>query len=149
MENGNREPDGSRLKVLLKGAGIKSFRMEGGRRVAYFLGRTREWTVVMAFGNGWFSAYSYVCELPPEAGLRMRLLEAVIQANRRMSLTKFSDGSGLMLEVEYRSEHLDPEVLKNLLNHFYTNAEEFYPQLFRIVSGDEVLKSLEKVALPR
>ena len=63
-------------------------------------------------------------------------------ANHKMSLGKFVKGEGLMLEIEYRAEHVDSEVIGNLMGLALANAEEYYPRLFRIVSGDAVLESL-------
>jgi hypothetical protein len=68
-------------------------------------------------------------------------------ANQTMSLTKFVKSSALYLELEYRDEHIDPEVVKNIFGLIHSNAEEYYPRLFRIVSGDAVLDSLAAPSL--
>jgi hypothetical protein len=65
-----------------------------------------------------------------------------------MSLTKFVKGSSLVLEMEYRAEHINAEVMRNLFALRLSNAEEYYPRLFRVVSGDAVLESLGASALP-
>jgi hypothetical protein len=61
-----------------------------------------------------------------------------------MSLTKFTKADNLILELEYREEHLDAQVLNHLLQLMHANAEEYYPRLFRVVTGDSVLESLAK-----
>ncbi|MBV9645843.1 MAG: hypothetical protein JO043_00085 [Candidatus Eremiobacteraeota bacterium] len=61
-----------------------------------------------------------------------------------MNLAKFATvGKSLVLEADYRSEHVDEDVLPQLLTFLVTIAEEQYPAIFRIISGDETLDALE------
>jgi len=133
---------GARLKSLLKEAGLKSTRLDATRRLIIFPGRTRDWTFVANIFNGWLHVHTYVCEIPQTAGLRAELLDVAMTANQAMSLTKFSKGESIILELEYRDEHVDGAVLGSLLSRALTNAEEYYPRLFRTVSGDGVLAAL-------
>jgi hypothetical protein len=145
--NENRTPDGSaRLKALLKETGLKSTRLDARRRLVSFRGQTREWSFVAGLNNNWLHIHTYVCEIPDAAGLRGELLDVAMTANKAMSLTKFSKSNGLVLELEYREEHLDTRVLGNLFALAMGNAEEYYPRLFRIVSGDAVLAKLSSGA---
>ena len=64
--------------------------------------------------------------------------------NRQMPLSKFISSSGLVLEIDYRADHLDADVLGNLIGLLHANAETHYPKIFRIVSGDETLEKLEQ-----
>jgi hypothetical protein len=107
-----------------------------------YTGRTRDWSFYVNLTNGWLHVHTYVCEIPQAANLRAELLDAAMVANQRMSLTKLVKTDSLVLELEYREEHVDAEVLGNLLGLALSNAEEYYPRLFRIVSGDAVLESL-------
>jgi hypothetical protein len=146
--NDNQQPSNvSRLKALLKEAGLKSIRLDATRRVVTFTGRTRDWTFIANIYNGWLHVYTYVCEVPDASGLRNDLLDAAMAANQTMSLTKFSKNSGLVLELEYRDEHIDGEIVKNLFSLILANAEEYYPRMFRVVSGDAALGLLEESAI--
>ena len=147
MDNNNSPSNGLRLKTLFKEAGIKSTRLDASRRVATFAGRTRDWSFIANLYNGWLHVQTYVCEIPGAAGLRAELLDVAMVANQTMSLTKFVKSSALYLEVEYREEHVTPESLNNLIGLLHSNAEEYYPGLFRVVSGDAVLESLAPPSL--
>ena len=109
-----------------------------------FTGRTRDWSFSENAYNGWFHAHAYVCEVPAAGGLRAELFDAMMVANQNMSLTKFVKSSGLYLEFEYRLEHLDGGTVSNLFGLAIDQAEEYYPRLFRVVTGDSVLDALEK-----
>ncbi|MFZ1123600.1 MAG: hypothetical protein WAN59_00475 [Candidatus Baltobacteraceae bacterium] len=132
-----------RLKSLLKEAGLKSARLDSTRRGIAFPGRAREWLVVARLNQNWLHLYTFVCNIPEEPGLRARLLEETMHANAALTLVKFVAGPGLCLEIDYRAEHLDASVVGNLVSLLYHAAEEQYPKVFRIVSGDETLRELE------
>ncbi len=145
MDDKNSQPEPAlRLKTLLKEAGYKSFRLDATGRAIAFPGKLREWLFVAHLNPNWLNLYTFVCELPAEAGLRGRLLETALRANAALTLVKFGIGApGLCLEIDYRAEHLDTSLVGNLVGHLYHLAEEQYPKIFRIVSGDETLKALE------
>ena len=134
--------NGLRLKALLKEAAITSTRLDATRRLVMYTGRTRDWSFYVNLFNGWLHVHTYVCKIPEGAKLRAELLDAAMVANQRMSLTKFVKTDALMFEFEYREEHVDAEVLGNLIGLALSNAEEYYPRLFRIVSGDAALETL-------
>lgn len=142
MSDDNVPNNGLRLKTLLKEADIRSTRFDATRRLVMYPGRTRDWTFNVNIFNGWLHIHTYVCEIPQAANVRAELLEAAMVANQRMSLTKFAKAEALIFELEYRDDHIDAEVLGNLFGLVMSNAEEHYPKLFRIVSGDAVLESL-------
>lgn len=148
MDNSDRQPDeAQRLRSLLKEAGYTSSRIDRHRRALLFMGRTREWTIVARMHDGWLNIYTHVCQLPTEPGVRARLLETVMTLNQRLLLTKFVSSATLVLELDYRTEHVDVEVLKNLVGLLYAAAEEYYPRIFCIASGDDVLEALGDVKL--
>jgi hypothetical protein len=142
MSDDHIPSNGLRLKSLLKEAAIQSTRLDATRRLVMYTGRTRDWSFYVNLHNGWLHVHTYLCEIPQAANLRAELLDAAMVANQRMSLTKFVKTDALVLELEYREEHVDAEVLGNLIGLALSNAEEYYPRLFRIVSGDAVLESL-------
>ncbi len=142
MSDEHSPSNGLRLKSLLKEAAIQSTRLDARRRLVMYTGRTRDWSFYVDLNDAWLHVHTYVCEIPQAANLRAELLDAAMVANARMSLTKFVKTDGLVLELEYRQEHVDAEVLGNLIGLALANAEEYYPRLFRIVSGDAVLESL-------
>ena len=71
-----------------------------------------------------------------------------MRINQKMCLTKFVFGeNSLVLELDYRMEHVNAETLGSLVSLVFINAEENYARLFRIVSGDDVLEALDDPAL--
>jgi len=148
MDMPNPDPS-TRLKSFLREAGLKSTRLRGGERSIPFVGRTREWMYVARMDADWLNLYVMVCALPDETGLRARLFQTVAALNAKIRLAKFSESGGrLILEVDYRAEHLDAAVLGNLVGLLHSIAEEHYPRIFRVVTGDEVLDALAP-QLPR
>lgn len=139
MNDDTSANDAQRLKSLLKEAGYKSTRLDASRRLVMFSGRTRDWTLSANITNGWLHIVTYVCEVPEANGLRAELFDMAMTANQVMSLTKFVKGFGLVFEFEYRAEHVDAETLRNLIGLALSNLEEWYPKLFRVVSGDAAL----------
>jgi hypothetical protein len=149
MEN-EREPNDNirNLRTLLKSAGYTSCRMGTDRRAMFFSGRTREWNIVARANADWLNIYTIVCTVPDEPGMRARLLEAAMRINQKMLLTKFVVGeTSLVLELDYRIEHVDIEAIRGLIGLVHANAEEHYAKLFRIVSGDDVLEALDDQTL--
>lgn len=51
------------------------------------------------------------------------------------------------LEVDYRMEHCNTDAIRGLVSLIYSDAEEHYGKLFRIVSGDDVLEALDDPSL--
>jgi hypothetical protein len=136
------------LRTLLKSAGYVSCRMSSDRRAMFFSGRTREWNIVARANEDWLNIYTVVCTIPEEPGMRARLLEAAMRINQKMLVTKFVVGeTSLVLELDYRTEHVDVEAIRGLIGLIFSNAEEHYAKLFRIVSGDDVLEALDDPAL--
>ena len=146
MADEGSPPDNTfRLKALLREAGLRSHRLDASYRAVSFLGRTREWLLALRLTADWLNIATTVCEVPREPGVRGRLLEWSMEANPSIVLLKFGTiGNLLVLEADYRAEHIDVEVLKNLAALVHSVAEERYPQVFRIVTGSDVLENLEK-----
>ena len=133
-----------RLKQLLKEARLKHYRVDSTTRGIAFVGRMREWHFNARMNAEWLNVTTAFCAVPKEPGLRVRLLEWAMEANRTLSLLKLSVAQDvLLLEADYRAEHVDAEVLGRLVGYLFSAAEEQYPRAFRIVSGDERLEMLE------
>ena len=149
MNNHDEQNDNARkLRNLLKSAGYVSCRMSTDRRAMFFSGRTREWNIVARANTDWLNIYTIVCNVPEEPGMRARLLEAALRINQKMCLTKFVVGdTSLVLELDYRMEHVNVDPINGLVSLVFTNADEHYAKLFRIVSGDDVLQALDDPGL--
>jgi hypothetical protein len=134
----------ARLKKQLAVAGFPSFRLGPDARGIAVGGRHRDWLVAVSDADDWLHATTVVCRMPAEAGAQTRLLLHVMRLNRTLNLVKFSlSDKELSLEADYRAQHADNTVTGELLRHLTAVAEEQYPAIFRIISGDDVLKALE------
>lgn len=134
-----------RLKRLCKAAGLRSVHLDTAHRGVNIIGRTREWTLVTGLSSDWLNVTTTVCQLPKQIGLRSRMLAWAMATNRSLPLAKFSVlDETLVLELDYRTEHVDDAVFGSLLGMLYSVAEEHYAKVFRIVNGDDVLDSLER-----
>jgi hypothetical protein len=128
---------------MLRESGYKTFRLDAETQGLLMQGRTRERMFIARLNDSWLNVYTNVCQIPPEPGLRSRLLAAMMDANCKMTLGKFSMAPTiLVVEAYYRREHVDASVLGNIIGLLLEYAEEYYPRMFRIVSGDEVLDAL-------
>lgn len=133
------------LQALLHETGFVSWDVGSGCRGLAFPGRAREWFLVARLTPGWCYLWTYVCEVPPEPGLRARLLSHAMEENGLVTGVKFSinNETRLVLEIEYRTEDVDASTLANLARFLQATAERMYPKVFRIVSGDDALAALE------
>jgi hypothetical protein len=130
------------LIALLETADIMSTEGMHGRRLVPFTGRYRDWSFAVSLDSEWLTIQAFVCKLPDIATLKAALLEEAMAINHRIAIGKFALAGALSLEAEYRAEHIDAEVLSNILTLLHNTAEEHYPRLFRVMSGDATLESL-------
>ena len=108
-----------------------------------FHGELREWTVTARLTDAWVFLRSYVMRIPDSLPIRSLLMEDALEANGRLLLGKLSiEGDALVLDIEYRAEHVDGAVLSNLLGLAVKVGDAEYPRLFRIASGDITLNAL-------
>ncbi len=129
------------LVALLETADIVSTEGIHGRRLVPFSGRYRDWSFAVFLDAEWLTIQAFVCELPDIATLKAALLEEAMAINHRIAIGKFTSAGALSLEAEYRAEHIDAEVIANILGLLHKTAEEHYPRLFRVASGDAILES--------
>jgi hypothetical protein len=140
-----------RLKTLLDETGYVSWDAGSGCRGFAFPGRAREWLLVARLTPEWCYVWTYVCDVPSEPGLRARLLAGAMEENGIVTAVKFSvnNETRLVLEIEYRTEHVDAATLGSLARYLQATAERMYPKVFRIVSGDDALAALETTLAQR
>ncbi len=132
------------LKSLLDSAGYHTRRAGEYSYEIAFGGKYRHWEIQTHLHNGWLGFRVYFMDLPQPGALRSKLFERVAELNDDLTVLKFvKSGDILALDMQYRKEHIDAEVLRNVVGMVYAACEEHYPQLFRIVAGDETLSSLE------
>jgi hypothetical protein len=134
-----------RLRSMLTEAGMHVKHAGVGSYEVSFPSRLREWSVRVTLADVWVLLRTFVMTLPADGPRRLALLEAAMQINGRLSLAKLSvvDATSLCLELEYRSDHVDSDVLRNLVGLLVKVGDREYPQLFRIATGDTALDALE------
>ncbi len=140
----NDSPD--TLLRLIQEANLESLEGAAGRRIVLYNGRYRDWSLSINLGSNWLTVQTYVCEVPKIATLRAALFAEAMAINHAIALGKFATSGALTLEAEYRAEHVDAGVLGNILSLLVETAEEYYPRLFRAVSGDATLGAIESDA---
>jgi hypothetical protein len=144
-EEGKDSTPRARLKRLLDAAGIKGIRLGPAGYQASYLGPYREWNLQLRLHEGWLMARVFICRMPAEEGTKRRLMEFMLTQNGRLCVAKYSLGpADICLDLEYREEHVNGEVLSNLAGLVTGILDDEYPKLFRIISGDETLRSLER-----
>ncbi|HLI96366.1 MAG TPA: hypothetical protein VKT72_09805 [Candidatus Baltobacteraceae bacterium] len=132
-----------RLKSLATGAGF-SVRRHGSGYELSFHGTYRDFDIRCVLGNGWLHTCVYILQLPALSATRSRLLERIAELNLAIPLAKFTKSEDVLcLDLEYREEHVDSAVFGKLANLLRQLAEEHYPEIFRIVSGQERLDALQ------
>ncbi|MDQ2866154.1 MAG: YbjN domain-containing protein [Candidatus Eremiobacteraeota bacterium] len=153
-EKSESRRDRRHLKALLDAAGYTSTRHGDVGYNVQFGGKYRGWEVRVGLRNGWLTFTVYFMHLPEVGAVRNRLFERVCEINDAMSISKFVKfEDSLTLDMEYRAEHVDSEALASLIGLLCNNAEQYYPEIFRIVTGEETLATLQeaygRVALPK
>jgi hypothetical protein len=145
MDNESGRPTDRRLRTMLVEAGLRVKRVSRGAYDVTFPSELREWGVTVRMSESWVMLRTFVLALPPSGRRRQALLEASMQANANRSLIKFSLGepNSLYIDLEYREEHVTPEVLKNLISLVVNVGDAEYPKLFRLATGDDALDALE------
>lgn len=133
-----------RLRELLKAAGYAPRPAYAGFQID-LTGEYRSWQFQVVLMDGWLSVYASVMRVPQTPTMRAKLLESLLVLNAEIALVKFTKVCDTVaVELQYREEHLDPAVVRNLVCLIQSLCEEHYPALFRIVSGEENLVKLEE-----
>jgi hypothetical protein len=116
-----------------------------GFHVVPFDGDLRTWWFDVWQSGDWLCLRAHVMRVPAAPAVKGTLIEAALKVNASVSGAKFSatkDGL-LVLDAEYRVEHVNSELLKNVIGMLMRLAEQRYPEFLRIVTGQQALESLE------
>src|ERR1700676_5613074 len=130
---------------MLEETGLQAKRVGASSYDLMFTSDLREWAVNVRLNEAWVMLRTFVMVLPQGTPRRLALLEAALQANAALSLAKFSatEDASLVIDLEYRDEHLGAETLPNLIVLVVRVGDDYYPKLFRIATGDVTLETLE------
>jgi hypothetical protein len=144
MTSGDSTEHDGRLRALLNEGAFDASRVASATYDISFAGELREWVVTAHLNEAWVLLRCYVMRLPESLHVRTMLLQAALEINADLPLTKFSvEGHTLFLDLEYFAAHLDSYLLSTLLRLIVEVGDNEYPKLFRIASGDVTLKTLE------
>ncbi|MGZ3523041.1 MAG: YbjN domain-containing protein [Vulcanimicrobiaceae bacterium] len=133
-----------KLKSLIDANDYTAHRIDECGFEIPFTGKLRGWNIRAHLYNGWLSLSAFLMMLPSEGSARNALLERLLEVNDIISVAKFSKRQDVLtLDLEYREEHIDAEVFRNMVGLVYSRCEEYYAELFRIASGDASLVALQ------
>jgi len=133
------------VKALLDEAQFQSNDLGDGWYQVIFLADLRTWNINVRASRGWLSLSTHVMRLPKSRGARAIILDAMARLNCKVPAAKFSSTprGNVLLELQYRTEHADAEVLGNLIRMLLQIAEDEYPSLLRVVVGNPTLENLD------
>ena len=135
----------SEIKRLIREAGYAFQTVDRRRIEVAFGGIHRPWTVNVTMSEHWLSLWTYVCGVPEAPGRKAELSDLLLRLNEENALTKYAyHGNDLVLQMQYRKEHVDAEAMHGLISLLCTCATDDYPRIVRILTGDETLARLEK-----
>jgi len=142
-----------KLRALLSRAGYTATPVAKAVFEMAFGGKFRSWHIRVGLANGWLTFHVYFMDLPTIPSVRAALFERLAEINDDISVAKFvKSGDALTLDMEYREEHVDAEVMRNLVGMLLSHCEGRYLEVLRIVTGDRALQQLEeafnKASLP-
>ncbi|HZV78910.1 MAG TPA: hypothetical protein VFF60_04775 [Candidatus Binatus sp.] len=132
------------VETLMAGVGLKYLRHREDLYTVAFDAELRTWKVQLWFANGWLRARAFVMRAPKSGLIRAQLLQAALRVSA-ISIPHFciDDEDGLYLGLDERLENLNPDVLRSLIFALLGVAQNEYPRLFRMVTREDVLTSLE------
>ena len=144
MDNDQASLD-RRLSSMLSDAGLRAKQITTSSYDVTFVSDLREWSVNVRLSDAWLMLRTFVLALPTAPPRRLALLETIAQTNAAIALAKFSvtEDHSVCIELEYRSDHVSAETLKQLLGLVVRIGDEHYPKAFRIATGDATLDALE------
>jgi hypothetical protein len=131
-------------KALLAEAGLRYFRLGKDTYAVIVEAALRTWKIQLWFANGWLRGRVYIMRVPKTNPVRAQLLQAALRVNE-VAVPHFSvdDEDGLYLSLDEQLENLDADGLRSLVCALYSVAQDQYPRLFRLVTQEDVLASLE------
>ena len=130
---------------MLSDAGLRAKQVTSSSYDVTFVSDLREWSVNVRMTEAWLMLRTFVLALPTAPARRLALLETVAQINAGIALAKLSltEDHSVCIELEYRTEHVGADTLKQLLGLVVRIGDEHYPKIFRIATGDATLDALE------
>ena len=133
------------LKALLEEAKFESLDLGDGWYQVVFAAEMRTWNVNVHSAGGWLALSTHVMRLPKARAARALMLDQLARLNCKVPAAKFSatPGDAVLLELAYRIEHIDAEVLGNLIRMLLHVAETEYPALARVVAENRALRRLD------
>ena len=138
--------DPGRINAVLAEAGFLAYPRGEGVLSVLFAGDLRPWAVDVRISNGWVCLRTHIMTLPQSPATRLSLFSAVIAANDRLSLVKFTVAwtNALCLDIQYLESHVDAPTLSRLVWTLRNIAEQEYPHLLSIATARETLEDLER-----
>lgn len=133
------------LKSLLDQAQLESFDLGSGWFSVLFEAELRCWCIKIHVSHGWLFLGTQMMRLPKEPSVRAVTLDLMARLNFKAPAAKFSatPSDEVLLELEYRIEHVDAAVLGNLIRMLLQIAETEYARLARVVVGHPALQGLD------
>jgi hypothetical protein len=135
----------SNLKRLIREAGYTYQTVDRRRVELLFAGPYRPWTVATSLTEQWFWASTYVCAIPEPPGRKAELSDLLLRLNQENAIVKYAyHDDTVYLQAQYRAEHTDAEAMRGLVGALIACANDDYPRIVRVLTGDETLKRLER-----
>jgi hypothetical protein len=135
--------DSAGLKRAIRAAGYEYQTVDRTRIELLFAGPYRSWTIRASLNEHWLSLGAYVCSVPDLAGRRAALADVLLRLNDENSLTKYSfHQSDVYLELQYRHDHMNGETMSGLIGLMLACADDDYPRIARVLTGDDALERL-------
>ncbi len=138
-----RPNNSSELKRLIKASGYEYEADNCDRVEMVFCGPYRPWSMRATLSEHWLWLGVYICDLPESPGRRAALADLLMRLNDENALAKYSfNESTVFLELHYGSEHADAHTVSGLVSLMTACANEDYPRIVRLLTGDETLEQL-------
>jgi len=133
------------LKALLDEAKVDSIDLGSGCYQVDFAAEMRTWNIYASASRGWLQLCTHVMTLPKAPGARALTLDLMARLSRKVPLAKFSASRRdcVVLELQYRTEHVDAEALDKLIGLLLQIAEDEYPGLLWVAEGKPALQALD------
>lgn len=108
--------------------------------------RLRSWNVELFESNGWICMRAHVMSVPAAPAAKAALVDAAMRSNADLTVWRFTVGARsrvLLLEGEYRAEHLDGEGLAGLVSLVRSSVDKQYEALVKVALAPAPLDALE------
>lgn len=146
MSDGPSDSKNDRLTQLIHASGFGGYADSDGAFRIPFLDEHRSWEMLVRSCSGWITFRTPILMLPKSLGRRAAMLDAAMRLNADVAVGKYAVAyeSALVLDAEYREDHVDGRVMRNLISMMSRIAADHYPRLARIAMCSEQLDALER-----